>query len=227
MLQRFNRFTAATWFADCLDAGVDARDTLVSYNLGPGQMALAAVRGPNDTLSIRPSRWGFLQGSSGDAADPARLSNARLETADTRPAYREAFIRRRCLIPADGYYVWRTLDSGRTQPYFVHLKDRRPFCFAGLWNLGEDADGHPLYSFTVLTRDALPGVRELQARMPVILDDSAWAGWLESAMNDPEDVRSLARTGSRVALEVYPISRRVDSLKNNDVQLLEPIGMLN
>lgn len=227
MLQRFNRFTAATWFAECLDARVDAQDTLVSYNLGPGQMALAAIRDSDDALTIRPSRWGFLRGPGNDAPDPARLSNARLETADSRPAYREAFTSRRCLIPADGYYVWRTLESGRVQPYFVHLKNRQPFCFAGMWNLGEDADGQPLHSFAVLTRDALPGVRELQARMPVILDDSAWADWMESAMDDPEDVRSLARTGSRVALEVYPISRRVDSLKNNDVQLLEPIGMLN
>lgn len=226
MLQRFNRTTSAPWFADLLDARLEQEDGLASYNVAPGQMALIALCEAEQPRALRASRWGFLPPGGVEASNPARMANARLETVDTKPAYRESFIQRRCLIPADGYYVWRTLDGNRTQPYFVFMKDRQPFCFAGLWNRTHRPDEAPLHTFAVLTRDALPCVRELQARMPVILDRAAFSAWLDPNLTDAAVLRGFARDGSRVPLQTYPVSRRVDSVRNNDPQLIEHIGTL-
>jgi len=227
MLKRFNRFTPAAWFADLLQAAAPGDDRSASYNLGPGHMALAALRAPSAHVELKPLRWGLVPPWSEDAAVGARMTNARIETIETKPAYRDAFAGRRCLVPADGYYAWRVRNDGRTQPYFVHLKDREPFCFAGLWSCNERIEGQPVYTFSVLTRDALPCVKEIQNRMPLVLDRAYHAVWLDPAQCDAQALRALAREGSRVALEAYPVSRRVDSLRNNDANLIERIAAVS
>lgn len=221
MLRRFNRFTPTARFADMLGARLLGEDVSANYNVGPGQSALVALREQPAALELKPLRWGFVPSWSEDAAIGSRMTNARIETIESKPAYSAAFSSRRCLIPADGYYAWRTQANGRSQPYFVHFKDRQPFCFAGLWSVNERVDTQPVYTFTVVTRDALPCVKELQSRMPLVLTQDYYAAWLDPELTDPQALRTLARDGSRVSLEAYPISRRVDSLRNNDANLIE------
>lgn len=221
MLKRFNRFTPTARFADMLGAKLCGEDLSANYNMGPGQTTLVALREQPDVLALKALRWGFVPSWAEDVAVGSRMTNARIETIESKPAYSAAFSSQRCLVPADGYYTWRNQANGRSQPYFVHFKNREPFCFAGLWTRNERAAAQPVYTFSVVTRDALPCVKELQNRMPLVLTQDYYAAWLDPRLTDPQALKTLARDGSRASLEAYPVSRRVDSLRNNDANLIE------
>ena len=173
-------------------------------------------------------RWGLIPSWAKDPAMGSRLINARSETVDQKPSFRSAFRRRRCLVPADGFYEWRKDDGeggggkGTRTPYWIHRSSRAPFAFAGLWERWEPPQGDPLFTFTILTTEATPGLRPIHPRMPVILEGNALGRWLDHSA-PPEELLSLLRPYAREDLTWYPVSTRVNSPRNDSPECMEPL----
>src|SRR5262245_16984120 len=162
------------------------------YNIAPTQQA-AAVRVSPETgrRELGALRWGLVPSWAKDPKVAAKHINARSETVADKPSYRAAFRKRRCLVPADGYYEWQKLGARKKQPYYIRLRDEAPFGFAGLWESWEGEDGELIESFTILTTAANELVRPLHERMPVIVSPTDFALWLDPAEQKPELVQPL------------------------------------
>lgn len=183
MCGRFSLTTAPDWVAE--QFGLDeVPDLGPRYNIAPTQ-DVAVVRSKPEGTGNRLDmvRWGLIPPGAGQAAGSAPLINARSETVLEKPAFRAAFLARRCLVPADGFFEWRDL-GGRKQPIYFTATDGRPFAFAGLWERYIASDGYPLETCTILTTEPNALVRPVHDRMPVILPADAYDPWLNSA--DPQ-----------------------------------------
>jgi putative SOS response-associated peptidase YedK len=169
------------------------------YNIAPTQLVIC-VRAMSDHPNSReavPMRWGLIPFWAKDMKIGNQLINARSETVAEKPSFRNAFTKRRCLIPADGFFEWQKLSTGKKQPWLIEQQDQQPFAMAGLWEcwtpktgpVGNDEDNgdvsgtgkgraEPVISCTILTTEANDDMRPLHDRMPVILPIEAWAAWL-------------------------------------------------
>jgi putative SOS response-associated peptidase YedK len=165
-------------------------------------------------------RWGLIPPWATDPAVGNRMINARAETAATRPAFRAALRRRRCLVLADGFYEWRS-DGRRKQPFLFHRPDQRPFGFAGLWETWEGPDHRVVESCTLLTTEANAVVRPIHNRMPVILLRDAHAAWLDPAVEDPSPLAALLRPYPEADLVARPVSPYVNSPTHDDPRCIE------
>jgi len=149
------------------------------------------------------------------------LINARSETAAAKPAFRAALRRRRCLVPADGFYEWQRRE-GRKQPYHMRRRDGAPFALAGLWERWEGPDG-AIDSCALLTTAANELMRPIHDRMPVILDPQTFDLWLDPSMQDVERVQSLLRPYPAEAMIAYPVSPMVNNARNDNPQCVLPL----
>ncbi len=183
------------------------------YNIAPSQNA-PVVRLEGGRRLARMLRWGLVPRWAEDAKIGHRMINARAESVAVKPAFREAFRRRRCLVPATGFYEWKRMN-GRKQPYFIHRKDGRPLTMAGLWEAWRDPTGEILESFTVITTQANAIVAPLHERMPAILPPEAYALWLDEHAADPASLQELLRAPAAEALEAYPVSPIVNNPAND------------
>ncbi len=150
-------------------------------NISPGQL-VPVVTDPV-TKAVELYKWGLIPGWAKDPKIGYKMFNARSETLVEKPSFRGAFARRRCLIPADGFYEWR-LDGNRKYPYLFTLKDNKPFTFAGLWDIWKDPEGNEIRSCTIITTEPNRLLAEYHNRMPVILTEFNRWQWLESAPSD-------------------------------------------
>ena len=168
--------------------------------------------------------WGLVPAWAEEPKVGGQMINARAESAATKPVFREAFRRRRCLVPADGFYEWKKLTSGK-QPYCIRGRDHQPFAFAGLWErwLGSDAYP-PIESFTILTTEPNALLRPLHDRMPVILDPGDFDLWLDPAIGEPDRLRRLLSPFPDDRLVAYPVSTRVNRPANDDPSCLEEVA---
>jgi putative SOS response-associated peptidase YedK len=184
------------------------------YNVAPMQMhPVFAAQG------LMPMRWGLVPHWAKDAGMGAKLINARSETLQEKPSFREAFKKRRCLVPATGFYEWKKEGGGKT-PYSIGLADCTPFVFAGLWeHWASPAEGE-LHTFTIVTTEANTLVRPIHDRMPVILAPRAAELWLDGStkINDAQAVLQPYPAGE---MEAHPVSHLVNSTKNDSVECLE------
>ena len=171
---------------------------------------------------IGPLRWGLVPYWADDPSIGNRLINARSETAHEKPAFRDAFRRRRCLVLTDGFYEWRE-EGGRKQPYWVHLPERRPFTFAGLWERWLPDDGDPIHSFTILTTDAVASLKPIHPRMPLIIQAEERNAWLDREAG-VDDLRALLGPRGDDELEFWPVSTEVNSPANDAPGLVEPVA---
>lgn len=190
------------------------------YNIAPTQNAPVLARDAEGTR-MGLLRWGLIPFWADDPGIGKRLINARSETASEKPAFRSAFRSRRCLVLADGFYEWRKEGDGKV-PYWIHRPDRAPFTMAGLWERWEPDEGEPIHSFAILTRDAVPGLKELHARMPAILGPERRAGWLDRNA-DPASVDALLAPPEE-PLAYHPVSRVVNSPANDRPECIEPLA---
>ena len=199
------------------------------YNVAPSQ-DVAVVRAANGGRSLSMLRWGLIPAWAKDPAIGYRLINARSETVADKPAFRTAYRRRRCLIPADGFYEWQRLGKTR-QPWLFGLRDGAPFAFAGLWerwtvpedaaltgSLAESKPGDPIETCTILTAAANETVAPVHGRMPVILPWDAHDPWLAG-----EDV-SLAPYAAD-AMTAHPVSTLVNRPAYDDPRCVEPVSL--
>jgi putative SOS response-associated peptidase YedK len=188
------------------------------YNLAPLQDA-PILRLAGDRRYLAMLRWGLLPAWAKDPAIAARLVNARAEGLADKPAFRDAFARRRCLVPADGFYEWQPAGN-RKQPYRITLPDGRPFALAGLWERRAGPGGQAIETFTIVTTEANEAVRPIHHRMPVILPPDAIATWLDPRAPQPVLQALLAPYAG--PLTAAPVDQRVGDARNDDIGLIAP-----
>ncbi len=190
------------------------------FNIAPTQLVPVVLPGTGERL-LRAMRWGLIPHWAKDDKVGARLINARAETAAELPSFRGPFERRRCIVPASGFYEWKTGESGKV-PYYIHAVDGEPLAFAGLWDRWTADADHVVESCTILTTEPNERLRPLHDRMPVILDHDGIEPWLESRRKDAPMLRALLGPCSSERLALHPVSRRVNRVENDDPSLIEP-----
>lgn len=164
-------------------------------------------------------RWGLVPHWAQDTK--SIHINARAETVDTTAAFRDSFARRRCLIPADGFYEWEAPKKGRT-PHWVYRADGHPMAFAGIWATRQDpGSGEWMRTCSIITTDAAGVIGRIHDRMPVSLDPGSWDAWLDRDLQDSEAVRTLLRPIDSGVLMEHVVSRRVNSVRNDGPELRE------
>jgi putative SOS response-associated peptidase YedK len=190
---------------------------------------VAAGAGPVER-ELRIMRWGLVPFWAKDVRIGSRMINARAETVAEKPAFRRAFSKRRCLLPADGYYEWQQQPGAAKQPIYITRTDGRPLAFAGLYELWRDpavARDDPdawLWTATIITTSAPDDLGMIHDRMPMIIDPGSWADWLDPASNDAADLRALLVPAAASGLATYPVSTAVNSVRNNGPHLIEPLS---
>lgn len=193
------------------------------YNIAPSQAAPVVVMTPeHPDRQFRQWRWGLIPGWSKDPGIGTRMINAQAETASSKPAFRVAFRKRRCLVLADGFYEWQQLGR-KKQPFYIRMGNDSPFAFAGLWEQWKGPDGAAIDSCTLLTIEPNDLIRRFHHRMPVILDPEDYALWLDPGIRDPEQLQPLLRPYSSEALTAYPVSTRVNNPSNDIPECIEPL----
>ncbi len=221
------RFTLHASAQDVLEAfGVADGPALgARYNIAPSQ-AVAAVRQTPDSGRRRLDllRWGLVPSWAKDLKIGYKMINARAETVADKASFRVALRRRRCLIPADGFYEWRRAGDAK-QPYLIRRHDRRPFAFAGLWERWQGPDGDAVESCTIITTTPNELMARIHHRMPVILAPGDHELWLDTAVQDANRVRPLLRPCSPADWTAHPVSTRVNRPANDDARLLEPVDV--
>ncbi len=192
------------------------------YNIAPTQEApVVRRRGPGAARELALLRWGLVPSWADGPRTGYRMINARAETVARKPAFRAAFRRRRCLVPADGFYEWRA-EGKRKQPYRVAFEDGAPFAFAGLWERWRGADGGEIESFAIVVTDANALLRPIHDRMPVILAPDDHEAWLTG--EDGDALSGLLRPHPGTGMIVYPVSPRVNDPRNDDRVCVEPLA---
>ncbi len=210
-----------------------------SWNVAPTQDVYAVVeRAPRDDKEAPPrrrlqvARWGLVPSWAKDPAIGNRMINARMETVHEKPAFRRAFAGRRALLPADGYFEWYGEVKGKKQPFFIHPSDGGVLAMAGLYELWRDpsvpvdSDVDPwLWSVTVLTTSATDDVGRIHDRMPLLVERSRYAEWLDPAVDDPDRLRGLLVPAAPGRLTAYPVDKAVNNVRNNAPELVEPLPL--
>jgi putative SOS response-associated peptidase YedK len=191
------------------------------YNVAP-TMPLAVVVEREGERVLTTFRWGLIPPWAREARIGQRLINARGETVAEKPAFRAAFRRQRCLVPVDAYYEWQR-DGTTTVPYAIRRRDRRPLVLAGLWATWRDpANGQPVETCAVVTTAANATVGAVHERMPVVLPEAAWEAWLDPGFEDLGALQAMLGPCPAEWLDAYRVSPRVNAVRNDSPELLEP-----
>ncbi len=192
------------------------------YNIAPTQPApVVRIRPGGTSREFDHLHWGLIPGWAKDPSIGNRMINARSETVTAKPAFRNAFRNRRCLVVADGFYEWKKTGT-RKQPYVIRMCDGSPFAFAGLWEHWESAEGEAIDSCALLTTQPNELVGEVHDRMPVILRPSDFDLWLDPSMNKPEKLEPLLRAYPANKMTTFAVSTRVNSPTRDDPACIEP-----
>jgi len=169
-------------------------------------------------------RWGLIPYWAKDRSMGAKAINAVSETAAEKPAFREPLRKRRCLIPANGFYEWKQLGPKQKQAYHIGLNDDGLFAFAGLWDRWKDETGKPLESCTILTTEANSLLQDIHSRMPVILRPEDYDLWLDPGVTSPAQVAELLRPFDARRMRLYPVSPMVNKVENDNPECAEEVA---
>jgi putative SOS response-associated peptidase YedK len=206
------------------------------WNIAPTKPVRAVVNRPlrdgegepakTPTRQLRVMRWGLVPSWSKDAKGGGRMFNARVESVASKPAFRAAYAKRRCLIPADGWYEWRLLDTTTKQPVYITPEDGHLIAFAGLYEFWRGGDGPTLTTCTIITTPAEGDLAQIHERMPLVLPRSAWTRWLDPSEADPADLLTSWDEAAGEHLELRPVDPLVNKVDNNGPELVrraEPV----
>ena len=191
------------------------------FNIAPTQPVLAI---PNDD-KFRADFfvWGLIPMWAKDPSIGSRLINARGETLAEKPSFRGGYKYKRCLIVADGFYEWKAFGEKKSKsPYFIHMKDRKPFAMAGLWDTWEGPDGSSIKTCTIITTQPNDLMALIHDRMPVILHPRDYAKWLNPAPQTPENLQPLIKPFPADDMSAYPVSTLVNKTTNDKPELVVP-----
>jgi putative SOS response-associated peptidase YedK len=223
MCGRYRRTTQEEELARLYDIPIPKQTDLpISFNIAPSQKVLTIRLNPEtQKRSLDALQWGLVPHWAKDAKIAYKTVNARVETVDTAPSFRQAFRKRRCLIPANGFYEWKKVVGGKI-PYSIGMEDEAPFVFAGLWEGWKaPATGEWLRTCTIITGEPNELIAQIHTRMPVILGEEHHEAWLSNRAGKEVLVPFPA-----AAMRVWPIDPRVNSPKNDDPDLLKPAAEL-
>jgi putative SOS response-associated peptidase YedK len=184
------------------------------------------------TRQLRVLRWGLVPSWAKDPSRAAKMINARVETVATKPAFRRAFARRRCLLPADGFYEWQTTAGisgpARKQPFYMSARDGGILAMAGLYELWRVPDvpaGDPaawLWTATIITTGATDQLGHIHDRMPMVVERGHWSRWLDPVCSDPGDLSEFLTPAAAAGLDIRPVSPAVNNVRNNGPGLIDP-----
>jgi putative SOS response-associated peptidase YedK len=198
-----------------------------SYNVAPGRDVYVVVK-TGGVRRVDEFHWGLVPFWAKDAKTGLKMINARAEGLADKNAYKRAFKKRRCIIPADGFYEWKKVPGQkRKQPYYIERNDGEPLAFAGLWEVwrgpdGQEDDTDPLRSCTIITTTPNDTMAEIHDRMPVILPPGAWEAWLDPDNDDLETLGKLLIPAPNSLLTIRPVSLMVNNARENGPELLDP-----
>lgn len=215
-----------------------------NWNVAPTDDVWAVLertpRGADHEVSarrqLRPLRWGLVPSWAKDTTIGAKMINARVETVHEKPAFRRAFVQRRCLLPADGFYEWQQIarpeqGKARKQPYFIHPADGQVLALAGLYEYWRDPavgpDDDPaawLMTCTIITTEATDAAGRVHPRMPLALHPEHYDAWLDPRRQDPDRLRALLTPPADGHLDARPVSTAVNSVRNNGPHLLDEVA---
>jgi putative SOS response-associated peptidase YedK len=221
MCGRFVRHSSLELIEKTFNVDRLAFEATHSYNIAPTQAVLAVVR--NGHAGLVQLHWGLVPFFAKDASGAARMINARSETLATKPSFRNAFRKRRCLIVADGFYEW-TGPKGQKQAWYITLPSDGLFGFAGLWELWcADDPKTELRSCAIITTEASPGLRDIHNRMPVVLRAGAHDAWLDPANEHAGRLQQILKNDCHVEFKRTAVSSRVNHVGNTDAGCIEPL----
>jgi putative SOS response-associated peptidase YedK len=222
MCGRYASTRSATDLAALFEAVDDTGGALeAGFNLAPTR-TVPIIRESRrlESRVVSAVRWGLVPMWAKDPSVGGRMFNARSETVTTSGAFKNAFKRRRCLVPVDGWFEWRKLADGTKQPYFMSYDDGEPLVFAGLWETwGEDK----LMSMTVLTAAAHGGMEDIHDRMPLILPPDSWETWLNAGTEDAVELLRPPSLELIAAIESRPVSKAVGNVRNEGAFLIDRV----
>lgn len=226
MCGRFSQQRPASELADIFAAEPLVEDSGARYNVAPTDDALVVVQ-RDERRALTAYRWGLVPHWATDLKAGSRMFNARAETLTTSPAFRDAFKRRRCVVPVDAFYEWKREGTVR-QPFNITREDGRPLALAGLWAGWRDPASDPeapliRRTFTIVTTTPNEAMADLHDRMPVILPDDAWERWLDPTPAGPGELIGLLQPTDAVALRIYAVSRDVNDIRRGGPELVEPL----
>ena len=216
MCGRFVRHSPPSTYAELF--GIDPIPGGPSYNVAPTQN-VAAIRISDGNREGVQLRWGLIPVWSKDKK--TSFVNARSDTVLQKPAFRSAIKKRRCLVPADGYYEWKTVGK-KKQPYYFYMRDGRPFAFAGIWECWK-GEAEPLETCALLTTEPNEPARVVHDRMPVILPAASYDTWLDPSLDDPAAIQKLMATYPAAEMACHAVTPAMGNVRHNGPDCIEPI----
>ena len=199
---------------------VDVPQWTARYNVAPTQMVPVIRQRGDSTSQLVLMRWGLIPSWAKEVGEG--LINARAETVNEKPSFRQSFRQRRCILPATGFYEWQKVDKHKI-PHFVRLKNQMPMPFAGIWDSWRAPDGQVVESCAILTTAANGAVGSIHERMPVILHPDEFGQWLDREQHNPATLMPLLAPYPSDCLEVYPVSTLVNSVANDQPECIAPL----
>lgn len=214
--------------ADAADyAGYFSSDRIVteslthSYNVAPTDPVYTVAEWDGERL-LGTMRWGFIPHWAEDSK--GLQINARAETVATKPLFRDSFARKRCIIPANGFYEWEPPERGRA-PHWFYRADGFPMGFAGVWSTWKNpATGGLTRSCAIVTVEAQSVIRQIHRRMPLVLDPSVWDSWLDRSMTETSEIEQLLQSIDADLVTGHEVAPTVNSVRNNDRALIDPVS---
>ena len=189
-----------------------------SYNIAPTQKVAVIIT--DGIKQLVPVRWGLVPSWAKDPSIGSKMINARAETVTEKASYRNAFKKRRCLVVADGFYEWQKTGDAK-RPIYIRLKSGKPFAFAGLYEVWKSPEGKEVTTCTIITTEANELMKPIHERMPVIIPAESQDEWLDPAAEGKDQLLDMLRPYPAGEMEAYPVSKRVNSPRNNSPECIK------
>ena len=210
---------------------VKADDLAPKYTVAPTDEVYAVAISRDGLRQLGTFKWGLVPNWSKEATGGPKMINARAETVSTKPSFTRLLQKRRCILPADGFYEWQRLGDPddkkpRKQPFFIRRRDGKPMALAGLWDVWkprDDPDADWLRSATIITGTPNELVGRIHDRMPVILPEEVWDTWLDKDNEDTDALQKLLVPYPAELLEAYPVEKLVNTVANDGPELIAPL----
>jgi putative SOS response-associated peptidase YedK len=222
MCGRYRLTAKERWLSEYFSIPAEDIEWAARWNIAPTDEVATVRQHRHEPRRIfAKMRWGLIPYWAKDMSIGAKTINAVCETAAEKPAFREAMKKRRCLVPADGFYEWKKTGPKAKQAFNIGMKDDGLFAFAGLWDRWKDPNGNPIESCTILTTEANALLQDIHDRMPVILKPDDYDLWLDSGVTDPKEIADLLQPFDPRLMRVYPVSSTVNKVENDGPECAE------
>ena len=218
MCGRFARINTAKEIKEAFNLDQIEIELQPSYNIAPTQDVAVIIE--NGQSKLTAMRWGLIPYWAKDEKIGFKLINARSETVDEKPSFKYSFQKRRCLVVANGFYEWQQRGA-KKYPYFIHLKDNKPICFAGIYDKWNSPDGNRITTCSIITTDAAKEIKSIHPRMPAILSEKEFSMWFKNS--DMKQLKQMLVPYSSEQIEFHEVSQEVNSPVNNNVSLIETL----